>query len=53
MSLADRLAAAQRDRGTVAPPSDDRPLSARRITRTRTAEDPFAELKLTVHQSLL
>ena len=50
MSLADRLAAAQRDRVSPdrpGPALDDAP------ARSRRASDPFAQLKRTVHQALL
>jgi pilus assembly protein CpaF len=53
MSLADRLAQAKRDRGvTVAEPSTDA-LDGQPYARHRRSQDPFAELKRTVHQALL
>jgi pilus assembly protein CpaF len=52
MSLADRLAAAKRERGVVSPgPSTEG--FAGPSTRSRRAADPFAGLKRTVHQTLL
>jgi pilus assembly protein CpaF len=52
MTLADRLAQARRERGAStqdAPAATSRPGAPRR----HQAEDPFAELKLEVHQKLL
>jgi len=57
VTLADRLAAAKRDRGTL--PTDNGAgdaldtLQSRRSGRARGVSDPFAELKRTVHQALL
>jgi len=52
MSLADRLAAAKRERGVVrAEPSADGFAPA--APRARRSADPFADLKRTVHQTLL
>jgi pilus assembly protein CpaF len=52
MSLADRLAAAQRERGAVASePTVDG--FSRATPRHRRATDPFAEVKRAVHQTLL
>jgi pilus assembly protein CpaF len=50
MSLADRIARAKRDRSDLAEPVV-RPLGA--APRSRRAEDPFAELKRKVNQSLV
>src|SRR4249919_2839460 len=54
MSLADRLAAAKRERGVVTTESTG---SSDGFTaaapRARRSTDPFAELKRTVHQTLL
>ncbi len=53
MSLADRLAAAKRERGVItAEPTSDGGFTAA-APRTRRNADPFAELKRTVHQTLL
>ncbi len=52
MSLADRLAAAKRDRGAPAE-VDGGPLTLGPRTRVRLNHDPFADLKRKVHQSLL
>ena len=54
MSLADRLAAAQRERGVGGPdggPTDGGFTSA--APRARRSADPFADLKREVHQTLL
>ena len=51
MSLADRLAAAKRDRGVTAPATADGFEPA--TPRPRRSIDPFADLKRTVHQTLL
>ncbi|MGH8891902.1 MAG: CpaF family protein [Actinomycetes bacterium] len=51
MSLADRLAAAKRERGVVATEQPDG--FAAHAPRPRRSADPFAELKRTVHQTLL
>jgi pilus assembly protein CpaF len=52
MSLADRLAAAKRERGTAAPePTADG--FSRPMPRHRRSTDPFAEVKRAVHQTLL
>jgi len=52
MSLADRIAAAQRDRGvTATAPSGEG--FAGPAARARRATDPFADLKRAVHQTLL
>lgn len=52
MTLADRLAAAKRDRGASAPEVDGEALPGA-PTRSRRGVDPFADLKRTVHQTLL
>jgi pilus assembly protein CpaF len=52
MSLADRLAAAKRDRGTTTAETNHEALSGT-PTRRRRGVDPFADLKRTVHQTLL
>ena len=51
MSLADRLAQARRGRSGTAPEAASDPTQAR--TRRSAAADPLAELKRTVHASLL
>jgi len=52
MSLAERLAAAKRERGVVpAEPTANNFTGA--VPRARRSADPFAELKRTVHQTLL
>ena len=54
MSLADRIAAAQRDRGvTSAAPGPSGEGFAGPAARARRAADPFAGLKRAVHQTLL
>ncbi len=52
MSLADRLAQAQLDRGTPPPPTSAAGANGQR-DRVHSAEDPFAEVKRTVHQRLV
>ncbi len=52
MSLADRLAQAQLDRGTP-PPSTANPSSNGQRERVHSAEDPFSDVKRTVHQRLV
>ena len=52
MSLADRLAAAQRDRGTPSTQSSGEGFASA-APRSRRVGDPFTVLKRTVHQSLL
>jgi pilus assembly protein CpaF len=52
MSLADRLAAAKRERGVVAGPTSTDGFEPA-APRPRRSADPFAELKRTVHQTLL
>ena len=52
MSLADRLAAAQRERGVVNAGTSGEALAGP-TTRSRRASDPLAALKRTVHQTLL
>ncbi len=52
MSLADRLAQAQLDRGTAAPTNTSSEADGQR-KRIHSTEDPFAELKRTVHQRLV
>jgi pilus assembly protein CpaF len=53
MSLADRLAAARRERDDTVIREDAFSEAAAEITRQRRSNDPFAELKRQVHQSLL
>jgi pilus assembly protein CpaF len=55
VSLADRLAAARRDRDVVATEQvgGSRPGGGRGVPRHRRASDPFQGLKRTVHQTLL
>ncbi|MBA3266175.1 MAG: CpaF family protein [Nocardioidaceae bacterium] len=54
MSLADRLATAQRDRGQASAPShQDNGAQGGQRSRGSAMSDPLAELKQTVHQALL
>jgi hypothetical protein len=53
MSLADRLAAAKRERGVVPTQSTEDGGFSPAAPRARRNTDPFAELKRTVHQTLL
>ena len=53
MSLADRLAAAQRERGVSGPEAGQGEGFAPAAPRHRRSADPFADLKRTVHQTLL
>jgi pilus assembly protein CpaF len=53
MSLADRLAAARRERGVLAPEAAGSDGFTAAAPRARRAVDPFAELKRTVHVTLL
>lgn len=54
MSLADRLASAQRDRGqTSAPAKQDNGAQGGQRSRGSAASDPLSDLKQTVHQALL
>jgi pilus assembly protein CpaF len=53
MSLADRLAAARRERDDTVIREDAFSDAAAEISRQRRNNDPFAELKRQVHQSLL
>ncbi|MGI8888388.1 MAG: hypothetical protein ACR2GB_05380 [Nocardioidaceae bacterium] len=52
MSLADRLAQAQLDRGTATPTNSSAEADGQR-KRIHSTEDPFGELKRTVHQRLV
>ena len=52
MSLADRLAAAKRDRGTIVADTQQESLTGA-MPRPRRNSDPFADLKREVHQQLL
>ncbi|MGH8969503.1 MAG: CpaF family protein [Actinomycetes bacterium] len=52
MSLADRLAAAKRDRGVIPPESNGEAIAGAPV-RTRRHADPFLDLKRAVHQTLL
>src|SRR5512133_4153554 len=52
MSLADRLAAAKRDRGSVVTEAQPETLTGA-PPRPRRSTDPFADLKREVHQQLL
>ncbi len=52
MSLADRLAQAQLDRGTTAPSNQNSESDGQR-KRIHSTVDPFAEVKRTVHQRLV
>src|SRR6478735_2110727 len=52
MSLADRLAQAQLDRGTP-PPTTSAAVSDGQRNPVHSTEDPFAEVKRTVHQRLV
>ncbi len=53
MSLADRLAQAQLDRGTTAAATPAGTAANGQRERSHSAEDPFAEVKRTVHQRLV
>jgi pilus assembly protein CpaF len=53
MSLADRLAAAKRERGVVPTQTTEDGGFSPAAPRARRNTDPFAELKRTVHQTLL
>jgi pilus assembly protein CpaF len=55
MSLADRLAQAQRERGAAAPPAEVEKATSNNGQRHRTTAttDPFAEIKRSVHTALV
>lgn len=53
MSLGHRLAQARRDRGTTPEPNAPEDLVAARTSKHQRVIDPFAELKRTVHHTLL
>jgi pilus assembly protein CpaF len=53
VSLADRLAQAKRERGTSTEESRPEPSANGQRTRTQTISDPFADVKRTVHASLV
>ncbi len=53
MSLADRLAQAQLDRGTTAAATPAGNAANGQRERSHSSEDPFAEVKRTVHQRLV